>query len=327
MIVLVTGGAGFIGSHVVERLCALGHEPRIFDLVRSPHVDGDVESLVGDLLDRDALSSAVRGCDAVVHLAAVADVNAVVADPVRADLVNVRGTQFALEAALQHGIGRFVYASTVWVYSGADGNGRALDEDTPLALPSHFYTATKLAGEMYCRSYEELYGLQQTILRFGIPYGPRSREAAVVAAFVARARAGKPLLIAGSGSQDRQFVYVEDLADGVAAALAESAPPGVYNLVGEESLTVSTIAETVRRLVAEVPIVHVEGRKADVQTRHASGERAARDLGWRASTPFARGINHYIDWVTETSGSPRASTASTTDGKAAAVLRQEPGAL
>src|SRR5207247_305598 len=147
-----------------------------------------------DLLDRDALGRAMKGCDAVVHLAAVADVNAVLVDPVRADLVNVRGTQFALEAALAHGLQRFVYASTVWVYGGADGNGRALDEDTPLVLPDHFYTATKLAGEMYCRSYAELYGLAQTTLRFGIPYGPRSRQAAVVAAFVSRARAGEALV-------------------------------------------------------------------------------------------------------------------------------------
>jgi UDP-glucose 4-epimerase len=327
MIVLVTGGAGFIGSHVVDRLHAEGHEPRIFDLVHSPHMNGDVESVVGDLLDRDALGRAARGCDAVVHLAAVADVNDVVADPTRADLVNVRGTQFALEAALEHGIARFVYASTVWVYGGANGNGRALDEDAPLALPTHFYTATKLAGEMYCRSYEVLYGLRQTTLRFGIPYGPRSRTAAVVAAFVARARLGEPLLIAGSGHQSRQFVYVEDLADGVVAALADEAPTGTYNLVGDESVSVRAIAENVRELVADVPIVHVDGRKADLELKRVSGERAARDLGWRATTSFASGIRRYVDWVAETSGSPSPSAASSTDGRAATVLRQEPGAL
>jgi UDP-glucose 4-epimerase len=327
MIVLVTGGAGFIGSHVVERLCASGHEARIIDLVRSPHVNGEVEHIVGDLLDRDVLDRAVRGCDAIVHLAAVADVSDVVADPARADLVNVHGTQFALQAALAHGVERFVFASTVWVYGGVDSNGRPLDESAPLAIPTHFYTATKLAGEMYCRSYQELYGLGQTTLRFGIPYGPRSREAAVVAAFVARARIGKSLIIAGSGSQSRQFVYVEDLADGVVAALADSAPPGTYNLVGEESVSVRTIADTVRELVADVPIIHVNGRRADVEMRHASGERAARDLGWRTSTSFAQGIRRYIDWVTETNGSPSASAESNTDGKAATVLLQEPAEL
>jgi UDP-glucose 4-epimerase len=325
--ILVTGGAGFIGSHVVDRLCGSGYEPRIFDLVRSPYANGDLESIVGDLLDRDALDRAVSGCEAVVHLAAVADVNDVAADPVRADLVNVRGTQFALEAARAAGVRRFVYASTIWVYGGANGNGRALDEDTPLIVPSHFYTATKLAGEMYCRSYAELYGLEQTTLRFGIPYGPRSRAAAVVAAFVARARAGEPIAIAGSGLQARQFVYIDDLAEGVVAALAAEAPAGVYNLVGRELTSIRAIAQHVQGLVADVPIVHVDGRKADVKLKRASAERAARELGWRASTPFREGIRSYVEWVAETSGSPSASAASTIAGNAAAVRRQDPAEL
>ncbi len=327
MTVLVTGGAGFIGSHVVDRLCASGYEPRVFDLARSPYANGDLESIVGDLLDRDALDRAVSGCEAVVHLAAVADVNDVAADPVRADLVNVRGTQFALEAARAAGVRRFVYASTIWVYDGADGNAYALDEDTPLVVPSHFYTATKLAGEMYCRSYAELYGLDQTTLRFGIPYGPRSRAAAVVAAFVAHARAGEPIAIAGDGLQARQFVYVDDLAEGVVAALAAEAPAGVYNLVGEELTSIRTIAQHVQGLVADVPIVHVDGRKADVELKRASAERAARELGWRASTPLREGIRSYVEWVTETSGSPSASAASTIAGNAATVRRQDPAEL
>ena len=327
MTVLVTGGAGFIGSHVVDVLCAFGYTPRIFDLVPPSENGAHVEWLVGDLLDRAALARAMKGCDSVIHLAAVADVSEVATDPARADLVNVRGTQFALEAARVSGVSRFVYASTVWVYGGASGNGKLLDEDTPLVLPKHFYTATKLAGEMYCRSYAELYGLEQTTLRFGIPYGPRSRPAAVVAAFVARARAGEPLLINGDGSQSRQFVYVEDLAQGIVASLADSAPPGVYNLVGNESISVRTIAEHVRELVAEVPIQHVDGRKADVETRRASAERAACHLNWRARTPFHEGIRSYVDWVTDTSGSPSAAARSTIAGSAATVFRQEPGEL
>jgi UDP-glucose 4-epimerase len=325
--VLVTGGAGFIGSHVVDWLCSCGYAARIFDLVPGPWGNGDVEWIVGDLVDRSALMRAMRGCDAVVHLAAVADVSAVVADPARADLVNVRGTQFALEAARDAGVRRFVYASTVWVYGGTTANGRPLDEDTPLVLPRHFYTATKLAGEMYCRSYGELYGLEQTILRFGIPYGPRSRQAAVVAAFVARARAGEPLVIAGDGLQSRQFVYVQDLAEGIVASLAESAPPGVYNLVGEEPITVREIADRVQGLVGRVPIVHVHPRVADVQTPHVSAERAARDLGWRARTTFDAGVRAYVDWVSTTSGSPSASTDSRIAGSAAAVLDQDPTEL
>jgi UDP-glucose 4-epimerase len=326
MTVLVTGGAGFIGSHVVDLLCAAGYAPRIFDLL-PPARTGDVEWVVGDLLDGAALARAMRGCDTVVHLAAIADVNAVAADPARADAVNVRGTQVALETARRTGVRRFVYASSIWVYGGANGNGHPVDESTPLVLPDHFYTATKLAGEMYCRSYGELYELEQTILRFGIPYGPRSRRAAVVAAFVERAAAGEPLVIAGDGRQSRQFVYVEDLAAGVVAALAEAAPPGVYNLVGDEAVSVRTIADHVRRLVADVPVVHVEARKADVQMRRASAERAARSLGWRAETSFGDGIRSYVEWVRQTNGSPSAATDARISGSAPAVLRQEPTEL
>jgi UDP-glucose 4-epimerase len=327
VIVLVTGGAGFIGSHVVDSLCAQGHEPRIFDLLPSPFVDGDVRSVRADLLDQTALDRATKDCDAVVHLAAMADVNAVAADPGHAALVNVQGTVAALEAAHANGVGRFVYASTVWVYGGVNGNGHLLDEETPLVLPTHFYTATKLAGEMYCSSYAGLFGLQQTSLRFGIPYGPRSRPAAVVARFVALARAGQPLVVDGDGSQSRQFVYVEDLAEGVVAALNTPGASGVYNLVGEESTSIVAIAEHVRELVAAVPIEHVPGRLADLQPIQASGERAARELGWRTRTPFEAGLKRYLDWLTETKGSPSAATESRIEGSAADVRRQEPGEL
>ena len=127
-----------------------------------------------------------------------------------------------LEAARDEGIRHFVYGSTIWVYGNAPG-AEALDEDVLLASPDHFYTATKLAGEMYCRSYAAMYGLAPTILRFGIPHGPGARAATVVARFVARALAGEPISINGDGSQARQFVYVEDLADGIVASLTDEA--------------------------------------------------------------------------------------------------------
>jgi UDP-glucose 4-epimerase len=325
--VLVTGGAGFVGSHVVDRLRANGHEPRSFDLVRSPyHRNQGIDTKLGDLLDPDAVRRAIRGCDAVLHLAAVADVNIVVANPTRAEAVNVRGTQILLEAAREAEISRFAYASTVWVYGNADDDS-PVTEDTPLGLPAHLYTATKLAGEMYCRSYDELYGVPHTILRFGIPYGPRSREAAVVAAFVARASAGKSLTIAGDGRQTRQFVYVEDLAEGCVAALASPAAGRVYNLVRDESVSIREIADTVRNLVANVPIVHGPQRPADVRIAHVSGERAATELGWRAATPFTDGVKSYVDWLAATSGSPVARAASMIVGNAATVLVQVPTEL
>jgi UDP-glucose 4-epimerase len=293
--VLVTGGAGFIGSHVVDKLIERGITPRIFDVVASPHhAPGEIDTYLGDLTDLEALVDAANGCDAVIHLAAIADVNHVAADPGFAELVNSRGTFNVLEAARTAGVDRVVYGSTIWVYNGYDG---LADEDTNAGLPSHLYTATKLAGEMYCKSYSEQYGLDCTIMRFGIPFGPRARAAAVVPAFVKKALAGDPLTIAGDGSQGRRFVYVEDLAEGTVRGLAPHAANRVYNLVGDETVTVKEIASIVRDLVGDVDILHVESRAGDFSGTEVSGARASRELGWEASTPFVEGVRRYIDWL------------------------------
>jgi UDP-glucose 4-epimerase len=323
--VLVTGGSGFIGSHVVDRVRARGHDVRIFDLVASPYHD-DVDTVLGDLCDPGEVSRALDGCDAVVHLAAVADVDKVAQDPALTDRVNVHGTQVLLEGVRDRKLGRFVYASTIWVYGDAAGP-EALDEDTPLDHPKHFYTATKIAGEMYTVSYGELYGVEWTILRFGIPYGPRARPTAVVPAFTAKALAGQPLTIAGDGTQSRRFVYVEDLAEGVAAALVPAAANRVYNLVGRENTSVRAIARAVRDVVGDVPIVHIEGRAGDLRGGNISGERAARELGWEPTTAFVDGVRRYVDWVTADASTPSAATASSTDGSAATVFRQESAEL
>ena len=316
---LVTGGSGFIGSHVVDKLIEAGHELRILDLHPSCwHPDGEIETAIGDLTNAATVRDAVRGCDAVLHLAAMADVYQVVEKPERTDAVNVRGTLNLLEAARDEGVERILYASTIWVYGNAPGP-LPHDEDTPLALPPHLYTATKLAGEMYCRAYETLYGLSVTILRFGIPYGPRARPAAVVPAFIAKARAGTPLTIAGDGSATRQFVYVEDLAEGMVAALEPAGAGRTYNLVGKELVSIREIADTVRELVVDVPVEHGPGRPADLEFGEASGERAAAELGWRPRTSFREGVRRYVDWLAVTSGSPVESAASSTAGSAATV--------
>lgn len=298
MRVLVTGGAGFIGSHVVDALRAAGHEPRVFDVRQSPHHPrGSVDTAIGNVLDPAGLRSAMRGCDAVAHLAAAADVGEVAKDPAAAEELNSRGTLNVLEAARATGVERVIYASTIWVYGACDRE--RVDEETPLGLPDHMYTATKLSGEMYCRSYSELYGLDCTVLRFGIPYGPRARPAAVIPAFVNRALAGEAITIAGSGEQHRRFVYVEDLADGVARALAPGAANRTYNLVGGEDVSVRRIADTVCDLVGDVEVVHTEGRAADFGGVEVSGARAAAELGWRPSTGFDEGVGRYLAWHRE----------------------------
>jgi UDP-glucose 4-epimerase len=298
MKVLVTGGAGFIGSHVVDRLRAAGMTPRVFDLRPSPYHDPhEVESVVGDILDRDQLKRAMRGCHAVAHLAAAADVDQVAKNPADAEALNARGTLNVLEAAREAGVKRVAYASTIWVYSNADDG--PVDEEASLHAPDHLYTATKLTGEMYCRSYAEMYGLDCTILRFGIPYGPRARPAAVVPAFVRKALSGDPLTIAGTGEQSRRFVYVEDLAEGVVCGLRPEAGGRTYNLVSDEDVTIRRIAESVQEAVGQAEIVHTEGRAADFKGVEVCGKRAERELGWTACTPFSEGLRRYVDWVKE----------------------------
>jgi UDP-glucose 4-epimerase len=293
--VLVTGGAGFIGSHVVDALREAGFTPRILDARRSRHHDrAEVEMVVGDVCDAGLLRRAMAGCRAVVHLAAAADVGEVAAHPVESERRNVRGTLQVLEAARRSGVDRVVYASTIWVYS--DVAGQLVDEETPLLPPGHFYTATKLAGELYCRAYESLYGLEYTVLRFGIPYGPRARGAAVIPQFVERALDGRPLTVAGDGRQSRALVYVEDLADGVVRALAPAAANRTYNLAGAEEVTVAEIAAAVQDTVAPVGIELVPGRATDFQGATVSSERAAAELGWHARTPFREGLERYVEW-------------------------------
>jgi UDP-glucose 4-epimerase len=304
MRVLVTGGSGFIGSHVLDRLVEAGWQPRNFDLQPSPHhPPGEVETVIGDLLDLNALTRAMYGCERVVHLAAAADVGVVAREPRSAEEVNARGTINVLEAARAARVSRVVYGSTIWVY-GSVPNG-VVDEETALGLPSHIYTATKLAGEMYCRSYHELYGLEYTILRFGIPYGPRARRAAVIPTFVDKALAGEALTVAGDGRQSRRLIYVEDLAEGVVRALEPGGANRTFNLVTDETVTVLEIARTVRDLVGEVDVVHVPSRAADFGGVDVSGGRAAAELGWSPATPFQAGIRRYVEWHRALAASPQ----------------------
>ncbi|MEA2396920.1 MAG: UDP-glucose 4-epimerase [Thermoleophilaceae bacterium] len=293
--VLVTGGSGFIGSHVVDVLIKRGYTPRIYDLRESPHHEpGSIDTVIGCATDTQALARAMDGCQAVIHLAAMADVGHVQKDPAGAERLNSRATSAVLEAARETGVKRVVYGSTIWVYS--DCADTAVDEDTPLAHPAHLYSATKLAGELYCRSYAELYGVEYTILRFGIPYGPRARVAAVVPAMVEKALGGQPLTVAGDGMQGRRFVYVEDLAAGVVEGLAPQAANRIYNLAGNETTTIREIAHTVRDLLGDVEITHTEGRPGDFSGKEVSNKRALEELGWSAATPFREGVRRYVEW-------------------------------
>jgi UDP-glucose 4-epimerase len=303
MRVLVTGGGGFIGSHVVDRLLDRGMTPRIFDLSASPyHSPLEVETFTGSITDPANLALAMRDCDAVIHLAAVADVGHVHADPVLAEEVNTRGTLNVLEAACRAKVGRVVYGSTTWVYSHCPE--QEVDEETPIPAPRHLYTATKLAGETYCAGYAELFNLESTVLRFGIPYGPRARAAGVVAKFTDLAFEGKALTIAGDGSTTRSFIYVEDLADGIVAALRPEAAGRTYNLSGDEVVTILEIAERVQENTDNCEIVHTPPRPGDFPGKAISNERALAELGWKAETSFKEGVRRYVEWVRSSTRPP-----------------------
>jgi UDP-glucose 4-epimerase len=303
MRVLVTGGGGFIGSHVVDLLLERGDTPRIFDLSASPyHSPLEVETFTGSITDSANLDLAMRDCDAVIHLAAVADVSHVLADPVLAEEVNTRGTLNVLEAACRAKVGRVVYGSTTWVYS--DCVEQDVSEETAIPAPRHLYTATKLAGETYCAGYAELYDLESTVLRFGIPYGPRARAAGVVAKFTDLAFEGKALTIAGDGSTTRSFIYVEDLAAGIVAALKPEAAGRTYNLSGDEVVTILEIAERVQENTDDCEIVHTPPRPGDFPGKEISNERALAELGWKAETSFKDGVRQYVEWVRTTTRPP-----------------------
>ncbi|MEV8098171.1 NAD-dependent epimerase/dehydratase family protein [Kitasatospora sp. NPDC085879] len=301
MRVAVTGGCGFIGSHVVDRLLAAGHEVLVVDTT-DQYVNPAAEHARLDILDLPALTAALHGTEVVFHLAAMADVEKVAADPVRAVRVNIDGTATVLEAARLADLSRTVLASTVWVYGAAQSepgpDGGELDEHVPVDLErsGHLYVASKLAAEMLVHSYRELYGQHFTILRYGIPYGPRMRDELVVARFVKAALAHQPITIAGDGRQTRNFVYVEDLAEAHVHALSPAAQDQTFALEGPTAVSIRQIADTVDRLLGPVAIEHIEARPADYNPRRISAARAKRLLGWSPQTSFTDGVGRYIDW-------------------------------
>jgi UDP-glucose 4-epimerase len=294
--VTVTGGSGFIGSHVVDQMVAQGHEVTVID-TRPPH-RADVTYCEVDITDLSGLVEATVGCDAVFHLAGVANVDEAMADPSRTFRLNVGGTANVWEAARHNGVRRAVLASTVWVYSAASAD-QAGTEDLPMAIdrPGHVYTASKLAAELVATSYAQLYGMSYTILRYGIPFGPRMREELVIPRFFARARAGQPIVINGDGLQYRNYVYIEDMAHAHVLALREDAGNQTFNLEGPEPISIRRLAEVVRDLLN--PLMGIEfqdARPGDFVGHKASREKAEALLGWTARTSFEEGMRRYAQW-------------------------------
>ena len=295
LVVAVTGGSGFIGSHVVDHLVAEGHRVRVLD-VDPPH-RADVVFRRLDISDVDDLTGALQGVDVVFHLAAVSNINDAFAHPLDTLRVNVLGTGNVWEAARRCDVKRTVLASTVWVYAGAKGPG-PFDEETPFHLPSagHVYTSSKIAAELVVHNYRELYGQPFTILRYGIPFGPRMREELVIPGFVRTALSGQPIMINGDGSQYRNYVWIADLCDAHVRALAPVGENEVFNLEGAERVTIRRLAETIRDLVDDhVDIRYAPARVGDYGGKDVSADKARRLLGWMPTTTFADGMRRYVE--------------------------------
>jgi UDP-glucose 4-epimerase len=285
---------------VVDNLARAGHEVIVIDTAVGA-LNPAATYQQADILDQPALRAAIRGSDAVFHLAAASDVDLIAADPLGAIRVNIDGTAAVLDAARHEGCGRVLLASTVWVYGAAAGSGE-LTEDAPIAMSraGHVYVSTKLSAELLTHSYRQMYGLHFTILRYGIPYGPRMRDALVVARFARAALAGQPITIAGSGEQQRNYIYVEDLADAHVRALSAAAEDQTLALEGDTPVSVREVADTVRHLATPVPVEHVPARAADYGGRSVSNALAKEILGWSPSTSFAEGVRRYLDWCRST---------------------------
>jgi UDP-glucose 4-epimerase len=325
MRIAVTGGSGFIGAHVVDKLLDAGHDVLSLDVdARIP--DPRASYRVLDVLDLAAVTEALTDREVVYHVAGMANVDFAFKDPVKTVRLNVEGTGNILEAARVNGLKRVLFASTVWVYGAMDDPAPAADGTEPalteqgqvnLAKAGHIYTSTKVAAELLLQSYRETYGVPFTILRYGIPYGPGMRDELVLARFVKKALDGEPLTVAGDGQQFRNYVFVRDLAEAHVLALADAAENATIALEGSERVSVLDMAQTVRDHFPGTAIEHVPARPGDYRGREISNDLAAKLLGWRPTTPFREGVGQYVDWYlankdvpATTASAPRAATAA-----------------
>lgn len=257
---LVTGGAGFIGSHLAERLLAENWHVTVLDDLSNgfeSNIPAGADFVRGSMGNADLLASVLPGHDVIFHLAAVASVIDSIERPIEVHHTNLTDTLILLEAAVRHRIRRFVFSSSAAVYGDA-GQG-AITEETPKDTLSH-YAAQKLASEFYCRVYRQLYGLETVCLRYFNVYGPRQRAdspyTGVITKFLTSAQEGRPLTIFGDGSQSRDFVAVTDVAAAnFAAAIANiSGPPDpTFNIGTGQSTTVLNLANIIRHHFPNLP--------------------------------------------------------------------------
>jgi UDP-glucose 4-epimerase len=306
---LVTGGAGFIGSHLVQALLDQGNHVRVLDNYSTGDranlaaIAADIEIVDGDIRDWASVATAMDGVELVFHQAALPSVPRSVADPITSHAACATGTLNVLEAARAAGVRRLVYAAS----SSAYGNSERLPKrETDLTNPLSPYAVAKLAGEHYCKAFHEVYGLETVRLRYFNVYGPRqspdSPYAAVIPRFLEAMLAGRRPTIYGDGTQSRDFTFVEDAVQAnLRAAEASGVGGNVYNVAcGERTSLLELIDQMNALLGTSIEPVLQPARKGDVKHSQADIERACKDLGYAPRVQVPEGIRRCLSYFLET---------------------------
>jgi UDP-glucose 4-epimerase len=303
--VLVTGGAGFIGSHLAEHLLERGHRVRILDnfatgrRVNVRRLDGHVELIEGDILSFERVANAVAGCDVVLHQAALPSVPRSVQDPLTSNAANVIGTLNVLLAARDHGVRRVVCASSSSVYGNASQSAAKREGDP--AVPISPYGTSKLAGELYARNFHAVFGLDTVALRYFNVFGPRqdpsSQYSAVIPTFISALRAGRAPGIFGDGEQSRDFTYVENVVQANLLAMDSPGIAGrVYNVACGERVTVNRLFCELRDLLdTDIEPEYTVPRAGDVRHTLADLTLARDELGYEPLVTLREGLERTVD--------------------------------
>jgi len=307
---LVTGGAGFIGSHLTEELVRRGHRVRVVDSLvtgkRSnlDHIPG-VEFVEGDLADLDTAHRAVAGCECVLHQAAIPSVPRSVEDPITSHRANVDATLNTLIAARDGGVRRVVFAGS----SSAYGDTPALPKHEGMPInPLSPYALQKVIGEQYLQMFTKLYGLETVSIRYFNVFGPRqdpsSAYSGVISVFATALIENRPPSIYGDGEQTRDFTYVANVVDGVLRACdAPDASGEVINVATGGRISLNKLFYVMRDIVgASVEPVYVESRQGDVRDSQADIRKAKEILGYEPTVPFEEGLSQTIAWYRSTVG-------------------------
>jgi len=316
MKVLITGGAGFIGSQLADRRLAAGDRVTVIDdfndyydpAIKRANVARALAHpayrlVEGDIRDRAAVFSLFsgEGFDAVVHLAARAGVRPSLRDPVLYEEVNCIGTIHLLDAAVAHGKPRFVFASSSSVYG--INSKLPFSEDDPIERPVSPYATTKRSGEFLCFNYHHLHGLDVRCLRFFTVYGPRQRPEMAIAKFTAAIEAGTAIPFHGDGSSRRDYTYIDDILDGVEAAIDDCSGFEIVNLGGAHPVTLAELVTAIERATGEkARLERLPDQPGDVPATFADVAKAGRLFGYSPKVPLEEGLARYVAWRRSAAG-------------------------